>query len=536
MFPGRIILLMVGLLGAVGCGGSDSATPKTQTVEGKESNPQSMAKGDVLIASFADGKASVSFDGASGTYELILQSQDSTSASGSFSLSNSGSDGIAKALGLEEDLSEDGKLSPLAPQIQLDGVLREEERYLQDTPVAAKSLDVSPSPSINASLAVGATDTFRVLNSLTDTTSYVEVTATVKCINSEVAIFVDNEILSKNPNDFPQTDVDTLCSTYKSQLPSLREWYGSYPDDNGDGVVIALITSQINKLGAAEGGIVTGFFYAGDLYERSASVPSSNFREIVYLVSPDSAGIYGTKISNAFAMSNFLQSVFPHEMQHLISYYQHVLVKKGSAEKDWLNEALSHLTEDLVGQGRENYSRFDLFLAAPQSYPVVTSSSPNIQERGAGYLFMRYLYEQSGKSKDFLKNLIQTDKIGVDNLVAAYPSSSESFNELGEFLQRWAVALAYTDQNITSDPKYIYQARIKNSTTGNWEGVCMLCDAEDGRSTKIEGPKFGTLDTSQKYSVKQSTARFLKLSSLPSSLDISVSDSSKPAAILLKVE
>lgn len=506
-----------------------------------------MAAGDVMYVGFSGISASVSFSGASGTYQLLLQSQATDAASKSVTASDTN---VSKSIGLGDPLVDDVmKSESESVQNQLEAILRNEERFLLNVPwngsvsqpvstngTVSAGKSVGGGSGVSPSLSVNDSDTFRVLKSLSDVTQYRTVTATVKCVNDTVAIYVDDEISSTNPSDLSQANINTLCSEFKDSLATTSSVFGSYPDINNDGVAVALITPAVNRLGASSGGIVTGFFYSGDLFARSSSIPASNYREIVYLVSPDSGGVYGTKITNAFAMSNFLPAVFPHEMQHLINYYQHTIVLSGDAEEDWLNEALSHFTEDLVGYGRENYSRYDLFLDSPQSYAVVTSASPSLAQRGGGYLFLRYLYEQSGSSSTFLKNLVQTTNTGINNLVAAYPSKPSDFDSFGEFLRRWAVALAYTNAGLTTNSKLTYNARTYNNSTGNWQGVCMICSAEDGRSTVLSGPSFGTYSAGTSYTIKASATRFLNLSSTPSSLSLTGASGSSPAAIILKTK
>lgn len=511
-----------------------------------------MSAGDVVFAGLTNGSGTISFSGApsTATYELLVQSQATDDVSRTMTLGSLNAAG--KSLGLPDPMVDPVWSSqPQSVQTQFEAVLRDEERFLLNAPWTepangsanesdSKSLSIGKSvggevPGPSATVSVNDTDTFRVLSSLTDVTQYSAVTATVKCVNDTVAIYVDDEITSTNPADLPQADIDSLCAIYKTSLTTESGIFGGYPDINSDGVAVALITPVVNRLSGSGGGVVTGFFYAGDLFVRSGSIPASNHREIVYLVSPDSAGTYGTKITNAFAMSNFLPPVFPHEMQHLISYYQHTIVRAGSAEDNWLNEAISHFTEDLVGYGRENYSRYDLFLASPQSNAVVTSGSPSLAQRGAGYLFLRYLYEQSGKSNTFLGNLVKTTNTGVNNIVASYAGSGD-FDEMGEFLKNWAVALAYTDRGLTSGTRFKYNARTFDNDTGNYQGACMICTPSDGRSTILDGPTYSTYSGAANYGVVGTGTRFLRISSPPSSISFSSSSGASPAAAVLRTQ
>lgn len=547
-----LILLSLPLLaecGSGGGGGGSSTSAAAQTTGSGTGGSTAgsvgaMSVGDVVFSEVSSGSGSISFSGASSgsTYELLVQSQATDNTSRTVTLGSLNAAG--KSLGLPDPMVDPVWSSqPHSVQTQFEGVLRDEERFLLNAPwsgSSSKSVSAGKSsgdgvPAPSATVSVNDTDTFRVLSSLSDVTQYSTVNATVKCVNDTVAIYIDDEITSTNPSDLSQADIDNLCAIYKTALTTEVSIFGSYPDLNSDGVAVGLITPVVNRLSGSGGGVVTGFFYAGDLFARSGSIPASNYREIVYLVSPDSAGVYGTKISNAFAMSNFLPPVFPHEMQHLINYYQHTIVRAGSAEDNWLNEAISHFTEDLVGYGRENYSRYDLFLDSPQSNAVVTSGSPSLAQRGAGYLFLRYLYEQSGLSSTFLGNLVKTTNTGVNNIVAAYAGSGD-FDEMAEFLKNWAVALGYTDRSLTSSTRFKYNARTFNNSTGNYQGVCLICTPSDGRSTILSGPTYSTYSGAANYGVVGTGTRFLRISSPPSSISLSSSSSASPAAAVLRTQ
>lgn len=543
IFFGFLLLVENGCGSSTGGGGSSTSTAASTNAK---SSPSEMSAGDVLYMDVSGGSGTVSFSGvsSSASFSLVLQNTSTSGSTSSFSVASLSAQG--KSLPLLQGLEEDAALEEGVDSLQskLEGFLRTEEAWLEGEPWVwgdvgvdeegssslGKSVSKSVGKSVDVALSVGGQETFRVLDSLTDATQYVTVTAEVRCVNDKVAIYVDTEILSTNPGDLTQANVDSLCSIYKDSLNTVTDVLGGYPDINSDGVVVALITPQLNRLGTSSGGVIVGLYYSGDLFARSGSIPASNEREIVYLVSPDSQGTYGIKISNSFAMSNYLPGTFAHEFQHLINYYQHTIVRSGGAEASWLNEAISHLMEDYVGYGRENYSRYDIFLNSPQSYSVVTTSSPNLGQRGAAYLFLRYLYERSGKSTTFLKNLVQTTNTGVTNVEKAYAGSS-SFDQMDEFLRQWAVALAYTNSGLTSNADFLYESRSLDGSTGNWKGVCMVCSAQDGRSTSLTGPTFGTYSAGTSYTIKGSAARFLNLSSIPSQLKIS--DTASEGQIIL---
>lgn len=537
-------LILLGLF-SQGCGSATVGSSSSSESAGSSgssgasvASPSAMSVGDISIVSLGAGSASIDFSNTSSSsqFELVLQSQSTSTGSTAYALSDLSGAGksILSSDPLEDLIDEEEGDDNIASDFHQ--MLRLEEEYNlsepfygAEEPVAEAGVGKSVGKSISPSISAGSEREFTVLDSLYDVTHTVTITATAKCVNSEVAIYVDNEILSKNPGDLPESDVTSLCSIYESGMPSLDNWFGANSDIDNNGVVIVLITSQVNKLTSGSGGIITGFYFSGDLF-------GYNLAEIVYMSSPDSGGIYGTTVSNSFAMSNFLPAVFFHEVQHLKSYYQHTVVKGGKSEENWLNEGLSHLTEDLVGYNRENYSRYALFLNSPQSYKLVTTGSPGLAQRGAAYLFLRYLYEQSGKSEGFIKNLVQTKLVGTANVEGAFGGTDSSFNDMDDFLLNWGVAIAYTNRGLTSNRRYTYETRTINQTTANYEGVCMVCSAGDGRGTFLSGPNVGSFSASGSYALNGGTSRFLSLGSKPSSIDISGSTSTKPAAVILRIK
>lgn len=534
----RFFLLSLALLTLGACGGSDGDSSSVSGSGSVVSSPKSMGTGDVAYADLSSGSGSVEFP-SSGTFKVLIQSHATDGLTNTYTLGSLNAAG--KSLGLGE-IQSDLTLaeSEISDQDLLDGTLRDNDLYWSSQDLgggmakflsSGKSVSKGVGGDISPTISVNDTATLYVLNSLTDTTNCVQVTATAKYVGSNIAVFIDNEILDNNSADLPQSDIDAMGAIYDSQYSDVTGWLGGVSDINSDGATIALITSQINKLTSSGGGIVTGYFNSDDLSDYNAGTnPCSNAREIVYLVAPDANGIYSSKVSNSFWKSNFGPSVFPHELQHLINHYQRVVVKGASAESACLNEGLSHLIEDLVGYNVENYSRYDLFLASPQSYSACGGTS--LALRGGIYLFLRYLYERSGDSKAFLQNMVQSSDKNYTNIVNAFPSKTSDFDSIGEFLRQWAVALGYTDK-VSTAAKFKYNARVKNSTTGNWEGVCMDCSAQDNRGTILSGPTYGTYSGGS-YSLKDAATRFLKINSNPSKITFTANTASKGHAIILR--
>lgn len=501
------------------------------------SKPSELGVGDIMPIEFNSSSVAVDFDGvASGANFILVLGSSQTSGSGSsIQMTADIADmPLAKAMAIEPAEAPFSDDDGFGPQEIMSAWLRASEDALQFTEnISSKTLnDTQFKASTVKALDVGGTEDFRVLASLSSTTAFVTVTGAVRCVGENVVFYVDRDVSQASLSD---TDVETLCNEFDRIAAEEIALLGDTSDVDGDGKLHVLMTKQINRLGVMGGGIITGYFYAGDLYDRSSSNSVSNEREIIYTMVPDPSGSYGTAISSSFAMSNLLPAVLPHEMQHAISYNQHVLVGGGSPEENWLNEGMSHLIEDVMGFNVENPSRYAMYLASPSSYGVVTQSSPNLMERGAAYLFLRYLYEQAANGAAFLGALESSSSRGVDNLEESFNGPSD-FDEFSEFIARWSLALAMTDRSITRDGRYVYQNRVKNAQTGNWEGVCLECDAEDGRGTTLNGVYLNSYYGTHTPSLDASGLTFYDISVFPSQMRLAASQSGQTFGVLIRTE
>jgi hypothetical protein len=144
---------------------------------------------------------------------------------------------------------------------------------------------------------------------------------------------------------------------------------------------------------------------------------------------------------------------FIHEFQHMISFNQKVLLRGSSSEELWLNEALSHLAEEL---GYEYYdsigdatwrTRFQIgnlfnayrYLEEPHAhYLLVTDATGTLEERGAGWLFVRWLLDRYGDGVS--SALVQTPLLGVLAVQAATGNTP-----IEDLLTRWGLALYVSD-------------------------------------------------------------------------------------------
>jgi len=327
---------------------------------------------------------------------------------------------------------------------RFDGMLHERERSRR---AIARTSAVRPSAAGTGVAAVtpptlGSLRTFTVCASL-DCTTYKPVTARAQSVGAHVAIYVDT---AAPANGLTATDIDTLQQVFDTHVYVVDTTaFGSVSDIDSNGVVITLMTPVVNSLvtnaECQAGGFVAGFADPADL-DPSTAV-QHNQGEIFYTVVADPNGALSCAHSVANVLS-FLPGTFLHELQHLISFNQHVLIRGGNQEDLWLDEALSSFAEELGGRSFlpdsttfETYVATDLadaydYLADPGDHFLLQTSDTVLADFGAGWLYVRYLVDQFGDS--LTGRLEQTALTGADNVAAQTGLSFEATTT------RWALA------------------------------------------------------------------------------------------------
>jgi len=297
---------------------------------------------------------------------------------------------------------------------------------------------------------VGDKRTFKVCGNL-DCSSLKTITATAQWAGAHAVIFVDDTIPA---NGFTPTDLSDIGSQFDGVLyPIDVDRFGAESDIDGNGVVLVLLTDAVNALVGkpdCTDAFVTGFFYGADLAPGLAT--SHNNGEVFYGMVPDPAGSVACAYSTSL-VKRIMPVTFVHEFQHMISYNQKVLLHPGnSAEELWLNEAMSHLAEELAGLHYDSLgdqtwkSRFQIgdlynaykYLTEPNAhFLLVTDATGTLEERGAGWLFVRWLVDRYGANLS--RTLVQTPQVGVLAVQQATGAPIESL------LTRWALALFVSD-------------------------------------------------------------------------------------------
>ncbi len=289
---------------------------------------------------------------------------------------------------------------------------------------------------------VGSLRTFTVCANL-DCTSYKPVSARAQSVGAHVAIYVDT---AAPANGLTATDIDSLQRVFDTHVYAVDTTaFGSVSDIDSNGVVITLMTPVVNSLvtnaECQAGGFVAGFADPADLDPSTAA--QHNQGEVFYTIVADPNGALSCGHSVGDVLS-FLPGTFLHELQHLISFNQHVLIRGGDPEDLWLDEALSSLAEELGGRSFlpdsttfETYVNPDLadaydYLVDPGDHFLLQTSDTILADFGAGWLYVRYLVDQVGDS--LTDRLEQTALTGADNVAAQTGLSFETTTT------RWALA------------------------------------------------------------------------------------------------
>jgi hypothetical protein len=184
--------------------------------------------------------------------------------------------------------------------------------------------------------------------------------------------------------------------------------FGPVPDSDRNGKFILLASNAVNTYSNEPGQFTGGFFASKDLDGREGS----NNADMLYLYLPKPVSDGGV-FDHAEDYFHLMQEVIVHELQHMINYAAR-LSRGARLETAWLNEGLSHWAEEHFGFQRSNRIRSRHFLQSPTTTPLVGSCS-TLGQRGAAFLFVKYLVKESGDPM-ILRKLVGTSRRGVDNV------------------------------------------------------------------------------------------------------------------------
>lgn len=287
---------------------------------------------------------------------------------------------------------------------------------------------------------------------LTRDGAFDRITAEVRFVSEQAVLYEDIEA----SGSLSEEDVERFGSVFDDPIfPIDVGVFGDPSDIDGNGQIIMLFTPGVNRLSpAGSDGFVAGFFFGLDLMPE---LNQSNAAEIFYVMVPDPAGTFGAA-RTLDVVRNTVPSILAHELQHMIHYNQRILLR-GAERSDaaWLSEGLAQMAEELVGDElrrrgarlaadqyqKGNWQRAGRFLETPFDVSLIWSAGQGtLAERGAGWLFVRYLKSQAA-SDDVLSELTKTARTGVENVEAV---TGRPWDAL---FSDWSAAIAVEEQLAT---------------------------------------------------------------------------------------
>jgi hypothetical protein len=289
----------------------------------------------------------------------------------------------------------------------------------------------------------------------------------VEAVGNTAIVVADTD---NPPGGFTRADYEHFAVSFDTLVHPVTVRHFDAPTDiDGNGRAIIFFTRAVNELTPPGSlGFVGGFFFAGDLFPRT-ECPASNQGEIFYQLVPDPQGVIGVRHS-VEDVRRATVGVLGHEYQHLINAGRRIYVNNARAlEEVWLNEAMSHVTEELhfyevarLGPRRNidietlrssqqildavnrygisNLGRFSLYLQNPDSVSLL--GIDDLPTRGAGWAFLRYALDHNATADEqLLRSLVNATSTGLQNLETTFGTDPL------QMMQAWTVSV-YADDAV----------------------------------------------------------------------------------------
>ena len=420
----RIAIVCVAV-GAVACSSTESTAPHRLTFARNPCLPSdtvALAVAATLRLDCSNGGTTVTFAGGGASYLIVpefatdqapFQLVDYSVASGTLAPAAAASRmrAVAALQGL--------RARPLEAQRMADRYLREQGRALARS--GAVRRPAVRRQSLASSAAPDTIHNFQVLSNFT-TGTFANVTGRLAYSGTNLLLYID----TLSPSGFTPAELQTFGQYFDQTLWAIDTTaFGQPSDVDQNGHVIMLMSKVVNadtpSATCATQGYVAGFFNPQDF--DGPSDPHSNQGEIFYSVVPDPNGTFScghTVADVGFAVP----SVFLHELQHLISFSQHVVVGGGQPEASWLDEGMSIAAEELGSLYYENrcpppscrtdpaqlfpdssqgfvqsflYDSYQFgLLPDTASITLESDDQPGDSWRGGAWLLVRWLVDQGG--------------------------------------------------------------------------------------------------------------------------------------------
>jgi hypothetical protein len=406
--------------------------------------PQAGASGAEYIVAITSTAASRSTAGISGPFQLRA-SNPTTS--------------LASTIAVSEESAPRSRRRPTVADLFHDQ-LRLQEATLARDPANRR---VATAPTVAAvPPPVGDVRTFKTCRNLT-CSAFDDTPATARYVGTKAAIYIDNSV--PTADSLQQADFNELGRTFDTyHYPIDLAAFGAESDlDNNERIVI-LMTDAVNALTPdCSNGRVLGYFFGLDLVTSGPQSVNSNKGEVFYTFVPSPSTPNCTAISRSQAVNNVKPTLI-HELQHMISWNQRVIVGLGNSEETWLNEALSHFAEELGGRQipdaectpagfsscRSQYVSGDIinsydFVSDTENHFLIypTSSNGTLEERGASWYFLRWTFDQFATDTILASDMTRDFVRGPGGAATFVARTGETFSRL---VTEWFLAMYLDDR------------------------------------------------------------------------------------------
>ena len=442
------LLACLGFPLAAACSGDHTTQPVTTPCASGVGTPIALVAGAYTVVDPATSSQCVQFaaNAASESTEYLVVAQSAAGTSGQRSAFRlQGGAAAAAAIVAEQAPLPSATRSQVA--VDFDRRLRQMARMHSYplVPAALRTAATAPqTPAVVTPPTVGSLRVFKVCGNLACSTIK-NVAAKVRVVGQHIAVYVDTLAPAAG---LDSAELDSLKQVFDTRLyPIDTTAFGGVSDVDSNSVVIVLMTGVVNSLVTRtqchQSGFVAGFFFSGDL--DPTAVSRFNHGEVFYSIVADPDSTLSCA-HTAAELDNLTPVTFVHELQHMISFVQHVLVRSGASEEGWLDEGLSKYAEELAGRSylpgnQQQFSNYVIgdvydayqYLNAPSASPLlIPEDTGSLADVGASWLFTRYLVDQFGAALP--RQLHLTTLVGSANVAA---QTGQPFTTL---VTRWALS------------------------------------------------------------------------------------------------
>lgn len=319
------------------------------------------------------------------------------------------------------------------------------------------------------------------------------ITPVLKKVEGSTAILVDKD------DTIAQADIDRVATAFetvgaKRDLAIFNKGaaHTGALDTDGNGKVAIILSTKVPSTTSK----IVGVFDVSDVLATGTSFgmaqANGNEADVMWAIPP---GAPFTDLAGAPTTVSFelVIGTLAHEYQHMINFARAKSQSPVKTETLWLNEALSHLAEDLTGYGASNLPAVAEYLGKWNTAGISVSLAgsgnnfDSVAMRGVSYLYLRYLFEKAGGYElgangsitdkggiSFVEKLLSPTTNGLASLASAGGQTAKRF---ALFFPALVVASDSSfDAAVRGDCRFSFAATTTDPVTGQKNGV-QLSDA-----------------------------------------------------------